>query len=589
MVTGSRIRHTALVRWLFLLLLVASPALGQWPSIDAPLPKQGGGEKDAALLVSIADYAFLPDVPGAKENAAAWYQYLTTTRGVPATQVTWLQDTDATLEGVQDALAELPKKVKPGGTLWVLYIGHGAPSQDGSDGVLVGADAQNVVRSLYARSLPRQKLLDALAAGQHARTVVMLDACFSGQSGNGQQLATGTMPTLPEKDSLVKSKKPLVLLTAGTSRQFAGALPGLERPAFSYLALGGLRGWADDDGDGAVTASELVTFTSAVMSTTLRGRQQTPQLNPPTAKDTVLGKAVKSERLELNQVVIALQTGAPAGRGSERKDAPPASPAPPAMPAAQREPGDSVSDQRTGIVWHWMPGGRFNFGCTRDQPPCTPDEPVLSARSVGGFWIAETETSGEQFERCALSRVCDSKVGDRDTPEKRCNFKTERFEHPTNCVTWSDAQVFCRWAGGRLPTGVEFEYAARSGKANFFPWGFDAPDGTRANYGDQSFARALKPEVRSSLLRDGLLDATSNDFFVATAPVRTFPKGRTEWGLYDLSGNVAEWTSDVVGDLVVVRGGHYQYPPRWISAWTANATPPNEWSPLVGFRCVKDP
>jgi outer membrane protein OmpA-like peptidoglycan-associated protein len=296
-----------------LLVLFAVPALAQWPSIDTPLPRQGGGERDAALLISIADYAFLPDVAGAKENAAAWYQHLTTTRGVPATQVTWLQDTDATLEGVQDALAELPKKVKPGGTLWVLFIGHGAPSQDGTDGVLVGADAQNVVRSLYARSLPRQKLLDALEAGPHARVVLVLDACFSGQSSAGAQLATGTMPTLPEKEFLVKARKPVVVLSAGTSRQFAGALPGLARPAFSYLALGALRGWADDDHDGSVTANEVVTFSNAVMGTTLRGRQQTPQLNPPEASTTVLGTAGRNEALELNQVVLWLQTGSASG------------------------------------------------------------------------------------------------------------------------------------------------------------------------------------------------------------------------------------------------------------------------------------
>ncbi|MBL8922753.1 MAG: SUMF1/EgtB/PvdO family nonheme iron enzyme [Myxococcaceae bacterium] len=577
------------MRWLALLTFLSMPALAQWPSIDAPLPKQGGGEKDAALLISISDYAFLPDVPGAKENAAAWYRHLTTTRGVPATQVTWLQDTDATLEGVQDALAELPKKVKPGGTLWVLYIGHGAPSQDGSDGVLVGADAQNVVRSLYARSLPRQKLLDALSAGPHARVVVVLDACFSGQSGSGQQLATGTMPTLPEKESLGKAKKPLVLLTAGTSRQFAGALPNLERPAFSYLALGALRGWADDDGDGAVTASEVVTFTNAVMSTTLRGRQQTPQLNPPAAKDTVLAKAAKGERLDLSQVVVALQTGGASAPRRTPEVEPAGTPIAPRAPVGDRQAGDSVSDQRTGIVWRWMPGGRFTFGCSRDKPACTPEEPVLSARSVSGFWIAETETTGEQFERCALARGCDSSVGSRDSPEKRCNFKTERFDHPTNCVTQSDAQAFCRWAGGRLPTSEEFEYAARSGKAVFYPWGFDEPDGTRANYGDQSFARALKPATRASLLADGLLNPTSNDGFVATAPVRSFPRGRTEWGLFDMSGNVAEWTSDTVGELTVFRGGHYQYPPQWIHAWQTDGMPPTEWQPMVGFRCVRDP
>jgi len=108
---------------------------------------------------------------------------------------------------------------------------------------------------------------------------------------------------------VVNAKKPLVLLTAGTSRQFAGALPGLARPAFSYLALGALRGWADDDHDGSVTANEVVTFSNAVMSTTVRGRQQTPQLNPPEAAKTVLGAAGRDQSLELNQVVVWLQTG----------------------------------------------------------------------------------------------------------------------------------------------------------------------------------------------------------------------------------------------------------------------------------------
>lgn len=575
------------MRWLSL-CLVALPAFAQWPSVDAPLPKQGGGEKDAALLVSIADYAFLPDVPGAKENAAAWYQHLTTTRAVPATQVTWLQDTDATVEGLTDALAELPKKVKPGGTIWVLFIGHGAPSQDGNDGVLVGADAQNVVRSLYARSLPRQKLLDALSSGPHGRLVVVLDACFSGQSGSGQQLATGTMPTLPEKESLVKAKKPVVLLTAGTSRQFAGALPGLERPAFSYLALGALRGWADDDGNGTVTANELVTFANAVMSTTLRGRQQTPQLNPPASRDVALGKAAAGEQLELGKVVVWLQTkgnAAPVAPVAER--AAPVEAPPPAAPT--RQPGEAMTDPKTGIVWRWMPGGTFTFGCSRIKPPCRPNDPPVSSRVVQGFWIAETETTGHQFETCALDRGCDSSIGSRDTAEKRCNFKTERFSHPTNCVTWSDAQTFCRWAGGRLPTGEEFEYAARGGKIFQFPWGFDTVDGTRANFGDLSFSLSLDAETRERLRANGMLDPIANDGFVATAPVKSFPKGKTEWGLFDLSGNVSEWTSETHQSVMMIRGGSYEYPPLMLHVWASTGFGPNDWSPSVGFRCVKDP
>ena len=168
------------MRWLVLPVLLAAPAFAQWPSIDSPLPKQTGGEKDAALIVSIEDYAFLPDVGGANENAVAWYQHLTKTRGVPASSVVFLKDSEATLEGIQDGLAKAGGLVKPGGLLWILYIGHGAPSEDGADGVLVGADAQQSTRQLYARSLPRSALLKALDGGKQARSIVFLDACFSG-------------------------------------------------------------------------------------------------------------------------------------------------------------------------------------------------------------------------------------------------------------------------------------------------------------------------------------------------------------------------------------------------------------------------
>jgi uncharacterized caspase-like protein len=258
---------------MLLALLSATNALAQWPTLDSSAPKQGGGEKDAALLISIEDYVFLPDIAGATQNASDWYLHLTKTRGVPATNVLWLKDNEATLEGLEVAAEKAVQLVKPGGVLWVLYVGHGAPSDTGDDGVLVGADAQHTTLQLYARSLPKRALLKTLERGKQARTFVFLDACFSGQSSGGQ-LATGMMPTLPEKERSLSSKS-VVLLTAGTSRQFAGPLQGEARPAFSYLALGGLRGWADDDGDGSVTAGELASFSNAVLRSTVNGRVQT--------------------------------------------------------------------------------------------------------------------------------------------------------------------------------------------------------------------------------------------------------------------------------------------------------------------------
>ncbi len=296
-------------RVLLLLLLVASSARAQWPTLDAVLAKQGGGEKDAALLISIEDYLMLPDIAGATQNASDWYMHLTKTRGVPAANVVWLKDNEATLEGIKVAAEKAAHQVKPGGVLWVVFVGHGAPSETGDDGVLVGADAQQSTLQLYARSLPRSSLLKLLEGGTQGRTFVFLDACFSGQSSAGQQLATGAMPTLPEKERTLSSKS-IVLLTAGTSRQFAGPLPGEARPAFSYLALGGLRGWADEDGDGVVTAGELASFSNAVMRSTVNGRTQTPTLNPESASGVVMGKvAAGRQPFVLSDIVVWLKAG----------------------------------------------------------------------------------------------------------------------------------------------------------------------------------------------------------------------------------------------------------------------------------------
>lgn len=169
---------------LFLISLFPWPCLAQglWPDLAQPPKAAGGGEDDAAVIVGVEKYAFVEGVPGARQNAEDWHAYLTDTLEVPADKVALLRDNEATLEKMRKYAAEAAAAVKPGGTLWYVFIGHGAPSKDGRDGMLVGADAQQDADSLYARSLSRNDLLGALAKGRQARTVVLLDACFSGKS-----------------------------------------------------------------------------------------------------------------------------------------------------------------------------------------------------------------------------------------------------------------------------------------------------------------------------------------------------------------------------------------------------------------------
>ena len=112
-----------------------------------------------------------------------------------------------------------------------------------------------------------------LEKGRQSQTVVVLDTCFSGRDSGGELLAEGTQPVIPVGVTADVAAGTVVLSAAGTD-EVAGQLPGAERPAFSYLLLGALRGWADD-GDGSVTADEAITWTRQQLRHA-KGRQQTP-------------------------------------------------------------------------------------------------------------------------------------------------------------------------------------------------------------------------------------------------------------------------------------------------------------------------
>jgi uncharacterized caspase-like protein len=140
---------------------------------------------------------------------------------------------------------------------------------------LIGFDAQQKVRSLTARSIKRSDLIEILERSRAAQINVVLDACFSGRSGEGEQLVAGLQP-LVVTSSEPTSDERRTLMTAAASDQYAGPLPAARRPAFSYPMLGGLRGWADEDADVRVSAGELHPHTAKTMRSTIRGRRQTP-------------------------------------------------------------------------------------------------------------------------------------------------------------------------------------------------------------------------------------------------------------------------------------------------------------------------
>ena len=113
-------------------------------------------------------------------------------------------------------------------------------------------------------------------------------------------------------------------------------------------------------------------------------------------------------------------------------------------------------------------------------------------------------------------------------PEGPDSNITDRMDHPVVHVSFEDAKAYCEWFGARLPTEAEWEFAARGGLINTInPWGNEPISPKHANTWQGTFPR----------------QNTADDGFVRTAPVKTF--AHNDYGLYDVAGNVWEWTTDL--------------------------------------------
>jgi len=196
-----------------------------------------------------------------------------------------------------------------------------------------------------------------------------------------------------------------------------------------------------------------------------------------------------------------------------------------------------------------------------------------SAVSVGPFLIDAREVTAEAYRRCVAAGVCAA------APDPYGQMAAAATAPVVN-VTWPMAARYCGWAGGRLPTEHEWELAARGIDGRRHPWGERAPDCTLARHGG----------CGDAALRVGAL-----------------PAGRSPFGLFDMAGNVAEWTADRFGPRAdrdgrgalrdptgaargaqrVVRGGSFASMPADLALDARRAVDEREARADVGFRCAR--
>ena len=482
-------------------LPISGLAQGTWPDLSRPAPSVGGGESDGAVVVGVEGYAFLPSVPGAEANAKAWYDYFRQTLGIPAYNVTLTTGAEATRERMLAAAREAAAKVGADGTLWFVFVGHGAPGADGQEGLLVAADAQPRAKSLQRSSLGRQELLKALGESQAGAIRVVLDAGFSGRLEDGSALAPDLLP-VRHSSATVRVDPQMVIFAAAKGDQAAGSLPGAQRPAFSYLVLGGLRGWV---GKSKVTAGDLCRYASRALQATLRGRSQTPELAG--REEAVVGTSAGEKGPDL----------APLAQAGAREEQPPS------VPQA-RQPAETP---RGDIPWVTIPGGSFMMGTDTWS-----DAQPIHLVTVESFAMAKTPVTFKQYRACAQAGACTpAHVSDGtcyvyDGASLVQGLLPDSFQgddQPVVCVDWWQAKAYAEWVGGRLPTEAEWEYAAKSAGQDWrYPWGNE----------NVSCERAVMDEGGNGCGRN------------STWPVCSKPMGNTLQGLCDMSGNVWQWTQD---------------------------------------------
>jgi hypothetical protein len=201
----------------------------------------------------------------------------------------------------------------------------------------------------------------------------------------------------------------------------------------------------------------------------------------------------------------------------------------------------------------------------------------LRTVNLAPFEIDRNEVTNAAFQTFSNETQYTTTAGERGyswdiTRCRRCSWRTPRpnrnaFDHPDDPVvhvSWTDARAFCEWAGSRLPSEDEWEYAARGAERRTFPWG---------------------DEWESGRIRD----TSANN--IGLEPVGSHPEGATPDGIFDLAGSVWEWTSTAsgAGEHRIFKGGSWtDRIPAYFRSAAFSEDAPDYSSISLGFRCARD-
>jgi formylglycine-generating enzyme required for sulfatase activity len=245
----------------------------------------------------------------------------------------------------------------------------------------------------------------------------------------------------------------------------------------------------------------------------------------------------------------------------------------PEEPANEKVWDDVIERMRTAHMAR-IPGGmQYKLGT-----PGRKDEPERDYKGPG-FLIDLYEVTNEDYHAFLIAtghRAPQSKTWSRDPVTKAPMPFPEHVRHPVTGITAADAETFAKWLGKRLPTEDEWEYAARAIDGRTWPWGSQAPEVKDARCLSKEYLTVTQPR----------------DIRFLTLPVGSLPNGASPYGVFDLSGNVAEWTAteEMLGDRKgrVIKGGSFVMPVEACRPAARLIDDPALPYAEVGFRLVRD-
>ena len=474
--------------------------------------------------------------------------------GVPAENISLLVDdadpkhTPTRTHIIEQLTAWLKLAENPNDMVVFYFSGHGT-TKDGAT-YLLPVDASMANPTLTG--IPLSYVLTQLRDCRAKRKVVFLDACHSGA---GRDL--GAMSAATEQE--IQDAEGLAILASCQREQKSYEWEAKQQGAFTYFLNEALRGQAERDGDGLIGLSEVNRYVDDAVKrwAASEGIEQRPRANLDVSGEIFLARA---------------------GGAFVPPPVVPTRPTPPVtqLPSSPGTIGTKLNPV-DGAELVFIPGGTFQMGSNDGDD----DEKPVHQVTVSGFWMYAKEVTNGQYRKFLAANPewtperIDSQLHDGGYLKhcKEQSGASKDDSYPVAYVPWHAAKAYAEWAGGRLPTEAEWEYAARGGR--------------QFEYGTAT----------------GELSEQLANYGAGTKPVGSYRPN--PFGLYDLAGNVWEWCQDWYGEYPdravsdpqgastgvgrVARGGSWNNDPRYCRSGDRNRDTSKFCIINLGFRPVLAP